>query len=239
LADEVTTYVVPPFWVPLPMIGSHVSLRTTGFAAGAAAGAAAEGVVTAGVDGAVSAAGAGAAGVVAGVVAAAVELLSSSPPLAISTITTTTAARTPPMATQRAGEPRRRPGFRLGSVAVALAATAVRGGALISGTAAAAARARAFDPDFGAVLRAVLAGALELEDEAVRLAGALRVEAEEARLAGALRVFPVDFDVFPVDFDAEAELLRVAGFFLPALELIERDFERLLGFLGVAIPTHY
>jgi hypothetical protein len=136
------------------------------------------------------------------------------------------------MATQRVAEPRRRPGFRLGSVAVALAATAVRGGASISGTAAAAARARAFELDFGAVLRAVLAGALELEDEAGRLAGALRVVPEEARFAGALRVFPGDFD-------AEAELLRVAGFFLPALELVEPDFAPLLGFLGVAIPTHY
>jgi len=73
---------------------------------------------------------------------------------------------------------------------------------------------------------------LELEDEAVRLAGALRVEPEDARLAGALRAPPVDFD-------AEPELLRAAGFFLPALELVERDFERLLGFFGVAIPTHY
>ena len=208
---------MPPFAVPLPMIGSHFSLRTTGFAAGAAA----EGVVTAGVDGVVAAGGVGAAGVVAGVVSATVALLSSPPPLAISTITTTTAARIAPVATQRVAEPRRRTGLRLGSVAVALAATAVRGGTSISGMAAAAARARAFDPDFGAVLRAVFAGALRLEDEA-------------ARLAGALRVPPADFDA-----EAEAELLRAAGFFLRALELVECVFGRLLGFFGVAIHSLY
>src|SRR3954447_13710736 len=132
------------------MIGSHFSLRTTGFAAGAAAGGGvAAGEVTLGV---VSV---GAGGVAGGVVAATEELLSSLPPLAISTITTTTTARTPPRANQRVAEPRRRPGFRLGSVAVALAATAVRGGASISGIAAAAARARAFAPDLGAVLREI------------------------------------------------------------------------------------
>jgi hypothetical protein len=134
-------------------------------------------------------------------------------------------------------------------VASALAATAVFGGS-ISGTAAAAALARSrLAPDFGAVLRAVLPGALRVAVEADRFVGAFRVEAdaeadrlvgafrvevraEEARFAGALRVDPVDFD------DAE-EVFLAAGFFLPELDEVERLFERLLGFFGVAIPTHY
>ena len=78
---------------------------------------------------------------------------------------------------------------------------------------------------------------LEPDAEADRFAGAFRVEAEaeEDRFAGALRVEPVDF----VDFDDAEEVFLAAGFFLPELEAVERLFERLLGFFGVAIPTHY
>jgi hypothetical protein len=82
---------------------------------------------------------------------------------------------------------------------------------------------------------------LRVDPEEARLAGALLVELDEARLAGDLRGAGLAgaLRVFPVAFAAEAELLRVAGFFLPALEPVERDFARLLGFFGVAIPTHY
>jgi len=196
------------------MIGSHFFARTTGFATGAAA---ADGVVTAG---AVSA---GTVGVVAGVVSATVALLSSPPPLEISRITTTTPATSAPMAAQRPYE-RLRPGFRLGLVATALAVAAVLLAPSISGTDAAAALASAFDPDLGAVLRAVFGEALR-----VAFAGVLRADAEEDRFAGAFS-FAAD------DFADEAEVFLAAGFLGAPLEL---DFGRLLGFFGVATAAHY
>jgi hypothetical protein len=90
--------------------------------------------------------------------------------------------------------------------------------------AAAAAFACALEPDFGAVLRAVLAGAFRLDAEAedrfgaARLAGVLRAFEAAVRFAGDFRVRPPDFE--------DADLFLAAGFFL-------------LGFLGVAMATHY
>jgi hypothetical protein len=124
-------------------------------------------------------------------------------------------------------------------VASALAAAAELAGSSTSGIAAAAALACAFDPDFGAVLRAVLAGALR-----VALAGDLRVDADAVRFAGALRADAEDrfAGLFPfagVDLEDEAEVFLAAGFFLPALERVELVFERLLGFFAGAMTTHY
>jgi hypothetical protein len=111
-------------------------------------------------------------------------------------------------------------------VATAFAVAALLFAPSISGTAAAAALACAFDPDFGAVLRAVLAGALR-----VAFARDLEADAEAERFAGAFRAVPDDFEA--------AEVFRVAGFFLPALERVEPDLPRLLGFFGVAMPGKY
>ena len=120
-------------------------------------------------------------------------------------------------------------------VDTALAAAAVRALSSTSGTAAAAARASAFDPDFGAVFRTVFAGGLGVEAEAAvfRFAGALRVVPAELRFAGAFRVDPLDLA-------DEAEVRLAAGFLRVEPERLEdADFVRLLGFLGVAMPTHY
>src|SRR3954447_4270730 len=224
------------------MIGAQFSVRTAALATGAAA----EGVVTAGalaVGAGVEAAGGTAGGAGAACVPATVGLLSSLPPPAITTNTTTTAASSPPTAIQRASDPRRRPGRRLGSVAAALASTAFLVGTSISGTAAAAALAFALLPDFGAVLRAVFAGVLRVDAAAARFAGAFRFEAEAVRLSGAFRVDAVDPDeraaVLPFDLEEEAEAFLAAGFFLEVPELVERDFARLLGFFVVAMTTHY
>jgi hypothetical protein len=111
-------------------------------------------------------------------------------------------------------------------VASAFAAVAVFESDSRSGTAAAAALACAFDPDFGAALRAALAGPLR-----VVLAPDLEADAEAERFAGAFRVVPDDFEA--------AEVFLVAGFFLAPLERFELDVERLLGFFGVAMPANY
>ena len=58
------------------------------------------------------------------------------------------------------------------------------------------------------------------------------------RFADAL-LFAGDFRVLPLDFEDAAVVFRAVGFFFPALEPVERLFERLLGFLGVAMATHY
>ena len=92
----------------------------------------------------------------------------------------------------------------------------------------------------GAALRAVFAGALgvvlaealEADADLVRFAGALRVDADAARFAGALRVEPVAFD-------EAAEAFFAVGFLRLELERDELDFERLLGFFGVAMAADY
>jgi hypothetical protein len=104
---------------------------------------------------------------------------------------------------------------------------AVFGSFSVAGAAAAAAFALAFAPDFGAVLRAVLAGALR-----VVFARVSEADPGAARFAAALRVEPGDFD------EAE-EVFRVAGFFRAELERDELDFIRLLGFFGVAMAADY
>jgi hypothetical protein len=101
---------------------------------------------------------------------------------------------------------------------------------------------------FAGALRVFLALDLAAVAEAERFAGALREGAEAARFAGALREGAAEirfevrlagaFRVEPEDLDA-AEALRVAGFFLAELERTELDFERLLGFLGVAMAADY
>jgi hypothetical protein len=104
-------------------------------------------------------------------------------------------------------------------VATALAVAADLGAPSTSGIAAAAALASAFEPDFGAVLRAVLGEALR-----VALAGV-----EEDRFEGAF--------LFAAGAFADAvEVFLAAGFLRALLEL---DFGRLLGFFGVATTAHY
>lgn len=120
-------------------------------------------------------------------------------------------------------------------MASAFAAAAVLAGSSISGIAAAAALACAFEPDFGADFRVALAGVLRVDREVVRLAAVLPPAAELERFAGALRV---DLAEEPA-LAEEPELRLVAGFLPVELDRLEPDFARLLGFFGVAITTHY
>lgn len=149
---------MPPFRLPLPTIGPHLTVRLAGCgAAGAAAGdVLTAGAVTGGavivgvVSGGDSTAGEAGAVLMVGIVSATVALLPlSSRPEAIRMITRTTPDSSAPTENQRA-KPARRGGRRLDSVAAAFAAAAVFpvpfDSAVASGLLA----------DFGAVFRAAL-----------------------------------------------------------------------------------